>query len=108
MIEFLERKHIEISFKRYLIDAMSAMAMGLFATLIVGVIFRTIGEQAGIDYFVDVIAPNAVRMGGVGIAVAVAIALKAPPLVIYASVVNGFIGSELGAHWCIHSHCRRG
>lgn len=96
MKDFLKRKQIEISFKRYLIDAMSAMAMGLFSTLIVGVIFRTIGEQAGILYFTDVIAPNAVKMGGVGIAIAVAIALKAPPLVIYASAVNGFVGSELG------------
>lgn len=96
MKEFLKRKGVEISFKRYLIDAMSAMAMGLFSTLIVGVIFRTIGEQLGIDYFVEVLAPNAIDMGGVGIAVAVAMSLGAPPLVIYASAVNGYVGSQLG------------
>lgn len=96
MKDFLKRKGIEISFKRYLIDAMSAMAMGLFSTLIIGVIFRTIGEQAQIPYLVDVLAKNAIAVGGVGIAVAVSISLQAPPLVIYASIVNGFIGSALG------------
>ena len=42
---FLKRKDIEISAKRYLQDAMSAMALGLFASLLIGVIFDTIGVQ---------------------------------------------------------------
>lgn len=96
MKAFLKRKDIEISFERYLIDAMGAMAMGLFATLIVGVIFRTIGEQANIPFLIDPIGINAIKMGGAGIAVAVALSLRAPNLVIFASVVNGFVGSALG------------
>lgn len=93
---FLKKKNIEVSFQRYLIDALSFMALGLFATLITGVIFRTIGQRLGIDFFVNVIGPNAMAVAGPGIAVAVALGLKAPPLVLFASVINGFIGYELG------------
>ncbi|MGF7060501.1 PTS transporter subunit IIC [Brassicibacter mesophilus] len=93
---FLERKNIEISFQRYLIDALSYMALGLFATLITGVIFRTIGERLHIPYFVDVIGANAVAVSGPGIAVAVALGLKSPPLVTFASVINGIVGYSLG------------
>lgn len=93
---FLAKKDIEISFERYLIDALSYMALGLFATLITGVIFETVGGKLGISYLVDVLAPKAKAMGGPGIAVAVALGLKAPPLVIFASVINGTVGYELG------------
>lgn len=93
---FLKRKEIEISVQRYLIDALSAMALGLFATLIVGVIFRTVGEQLNIPYFVDVLGKYGAAMSGPGIAVAVAFGLKAPPLVVFASVINGAVGAELG------------
>lgn len=96
MRAFLKRKNIEISFERYLIDAMGAMAMGLFATLITGVILRTIGEQVGISFLTDVLGPEAVELGGAGIAIAVAMSLQAPKLVIYGSVINGMIGSALG------------
>lgn len=93
---FLAKKDIEISFQRYLIDALSYMALGLFATLITGVIFRTIGERLNIPYFIDVIGANAIATAGPGIAVAVALGLKSPPLVLFASVINGFVGYSLG------------
>lgn len=96
MKEFLARKNIEISFERYLIDAMSAMALGLFATLIIGVVFETIGNQLNLPFFADPLGASSKQMGGAGIAVAVAMSLKAPPLVIYSSVVNGLVGSTLG------------
>lgn len=93
---FLARKNIEISFERYFIDALSYMALGLFATLITGVIFETVGGRLGISYLVEVLAPKAKGMAGPGIAVAVALGLKAPPLVVFASVINGAVGYELG------------
>lgn len=96
MKDFFKRKDIEISFKRYLIDAMSAMAYGLFSTLIIGVILRTVGEQFNIKFLIDVAGKSAVSMGGVGIAVAVATSLKAPQFVIFASIVSGYVGSLLG------------
>lgn len=94
--KFLHKKDIEISAQRYLIDAMSYMALGLFATLITGVIFRTMGDLLHIEFFSKTLAPTASSLSGAGIAVAVAMGLKAPPLVIFASVVCGTIGNTLG------------
>lgn len=47
---FLKRKDIVFSAKRYFIDAMGAMAQGLFCTLLVGTILDTIGKQFGIGF----------------------------------------------------------
>ena len=52
---FLKKKDIEISGKRYFIDAMSAMAMGLFSSLLVGTILRTVGQQLHITFLTDTI-----------------------------------------------------
>ena len=45
---FLKRKGVEFSFKRYFVDALGAMGVGLFSSLITGLILRTIGTKAGI------------------------------------------------------------
>ena len=42
--DFLKRKDIEISARRYGIDALGAMAQGLFASLLIGTIISTLGE----------------------------------------------------------------
>ena len=47
---FLKRKDIEISLKRYGIDALGAMAQGLFCSLLIGTILTTIGSQTGWRY----------------------------------------------------------
>ena len=47
---FLKRKDIVFSAKRYFIDAMGAMAQGLFCTLLVGTILNTIGQQFHIGF----------------------------------------------------------
>ncbi len=49
---FLKRKDIEISARRYGIDALGAMAQGLFCSLLIGTIINTVGQQFGIDYLV--------------------------------------------------------
>ena len=46
---FLERKGVEFSFKRYFVDALGAMGVGLFSSLITGLILRTIGTKADPD-----------------------------------------------------------
>ena len=48
MKEFLRKKNIIFSAKRYGIDALGAMAQGLFASLLIGTIISTLGEQLGI------------------------------------------------------------
>lgn len=93
---FLKRKNIEISVQRYLIDTLSFMALGLFGTLIVGSILNTIGGKLGITFLSETIWPIARSMTGPGIGVAVAYGLKAPPLVLFSSVITGAAGAALG------------
>ncbi|MGL4209713.1 MAG: PTS transporter subunit IIC [Candidatus Adiutrix sp.] len=87
-ISFLKRKNIELSVHRYGIEAMGAMALGLFASLLVGMIIQTIGDKAGIQWMVD-FGKMAMSMMGPAIAVAVAFGLKAPPLVLFAATAVG-------------------
>ncbi len=93
---FLKRKNIEISVKRYLIDTLSYMALGLFSTLIIGSILNVIGGKLGITFLTETVWPIARSMTGPGIAVAVAYGLEAPPLVLFASVITGSAGGALG------------
>ena len=51
--EFLKRKDVVFSAHRYGIDAMGAMAQGLFASLLIGTIIKTLGEQIGLQFLVD-------------------------------------------------------
>ena len=50
--EFLKRKDVVFSAHRYGIDAMGAMAQGLFASLLIGTIIKTLGEQIGLQFLV--------------------------------------------------------
>ncbi len=92
---FLQRKNIEISLQRYGIDALSAMAKGLFASLIVGLILDVIGDAAGIELLVE-FGGTAQDMMGPAIGVAVASGLQAPGLVVFTSVITGGAGAALG------------
>jgi uncharacterized membrane protein len=94
-VGFLKRKNIEFSLKRYGIDALGAMALGLFASLIVGLILKVTGEQLGLSFLVD-FGKQAMAMMGPAIGVAVAYGLQAPPLVLFASTITGMAGATLG------------
>lgn len=85
---FLKRKDIEISAKRYGIDALGAMAQGLFASLLIGTIISTIGEQAGIELLVT-IGTYAKAATGAAMAVAIGYALQCPPLVLFSLAAVG-------------------
>ena len=95
MKEFLKKKNIIFSAKRYGIDALSAMAQGLFASLLIGTIISTIGEQTGIEILVTV---GAYAKGATGAAMAVSIgyALQCPPLVLFSLAAVGMAANELG------------
>lgn len=93
---FLKRKNVQISVKRYLVDALGFMALGLFSSLIIGSILNTIGDKLGIPFLTDTIWPLARQMTGPAIGAAIAYGLQAPPLVIFASVMTGALGNELG------------
>ncbi|MDD6307073.1 MAG: PTS sugar transporter subunit IIC [Clostridiales bacterium] len=92
---FLKRKNIEISAKRYFIDALGAMAQGLFASLLIGTIISTLGTQLGIEVLVTV-GNYAKAAVGPAMAVAIGYALQASPLVLFSLAAVGAAANELG------------
>lgn len=96
MNEFLNRKKVNISFKTYFIDAMGAMAYGLFASLLVGTILNTIGQEFNIEFLSKTLWPIVQAATGPAIAVSIAYSLNAPDLVLFSSAVVGVAGYQLG------------
>lgn len=93
---FLEKQNIKPSAKLYFIDAMSAMAMGLFASLLVGTILGVFGKiWTNLTFFSD-ISSYGIAVSGAAMAVAIAFALKAPPLVMYSMLIVGYAANSLG------------
>ena len=123
---FLARKNVVISFKRYGIDAMGAMALGLFASLLIGTIIKTLAENictpglmvslnalsgdpaalakevAGLGgwehacWMLYQIGGFATAVTGAAMAVAIGYALQAPPLVLYSLCAVGQATNVLG------------
>lgn len=93
--EFLHRKNIEVSAHRYGVDALGAMAQGLFASLLIGTIIATAGEQTGLDILVEV-GGFAKSMAGPAMAISIALALKAPALVLFSMLAVGAAANKLG------------
>ena len=95
LVRFLKRKNIEFSAKRYGVDALGAMALGLFGSLLIATIFNAIGLIPGLTFFKTIGAYGA-KAAGPAMAVAIAFALKAPPLVMYSAALVGFAANDLG------------
>lgn len=103
---FLERKNIEISVKRYLVDALGAMAQGLFCSLLIGTIINTAGQQFGWEFLNTPVAAVggvgytvgglATAMSGPAMAAAIGYALKCPPMVLFSLIPVGFAANALG------------
>ena len=107
---FLKKKDIVFTLQRYGIDALGAMAQGLFCTLLVGTILNTIGQQFGISFLNQVIvtigsgegAANytigglASALVGPGIAVSIGFALRCPNLVLFSLIPVGFAANSMG------------
>ena len=122
---FLKRKNVEISFKRYAIDAMGAMALGLFASLLIGTIIKTLAENVGTTGLMAALAAitdtgelaakvaglsmlnrfcwilwqignYATMVTGVAMAAAIGYALNAPPLVLFSLCAVGQATNTLG------------
>ena len=92
---FLKRKNITVSAKKYGIDTLGAMAQGLFATLLIGTIISTIGEQTGLEILVK-IGGYAKAATGPGMAIAIGYSLAAPPLVLFSLAAVGAAANDLG------------
>lgn len=95
MKEFLRRKNIIFSFKRYGVDCLGAMAQGLFCSLLIGTIIKTLGQQTGMEYLVT-IGTYAANMAGPAMAISIGFALQAPPLVLFSLAAVGGAANELG------------
>ncbi len=93
--EFLARKDIVISPQRYLIDALGAMAQGLFCSLLIGTIIKTVGQQTGLALLVD-LGGYATAMSGPAMAIAIGWALHCPPLVLFSLITVGYSANALG------------
>ena len=122
---FLQKKNVEISFKRYAIDAMGAMALGLFASLLIGTIIKTLAENVGTTGLMAALASvtdtgelaakiaglstwnhfcwilwqignYATMVTGVAMAAAIGYALDAPPLVLFSLCAVGQATNTLG------------
>ena len=93
--KFLERKNVVISWKRYFIDAMGAMASGLFASLLIGTIMATLGQQFNIQVLIDM-GGYAKSVSGSAMAVAIGYALEAPNLVLFSMLAIGAAANSLG------------
>lgn len=92
---FLKRKDIEISAKRYGIDALGAMAQGLFCSLLIGTILNTLGTQLSVPFF-NTMGGYASAMSGAAMAVAIGYALHCSPLVLFSLVTVGHSANALG------------
>ncbi len=79
----------------YFVDAMSAMAQGLFASLLVGTIISTLGAQLNLPVLVEV-GGFAKSMAGPAMAIAIGFALKAPALVLFSLTAVGAAANSLG------------
>lgn len=96
MKEFLKRKNVIFSAKRYGIDALGAMAQGLFCSLLIGTIVKTLGQQLDIPFLVQV-GGFCAAMSGPAMAIAIGYALQAPPLVLFSLATVGYAANTLGS-----------
>lgn len=92
---FLKRKNIEITVQRYLINALGAMAQGLFASLLMGTILCTVGTQCDIP-LLNTIGQFAKDAAGPAMAIAIGFALQAPSLVLFSLAAVGIAANALG------------
>ena len=92
---FLNRKSVNITAKASFLDALGAMAFGLFASLLIGTIFTTLGDKLNIPFLLE-IAKYAKQATGAAIGVAIAYSLNAPSLVLFSATVCGIAGNALG------------
>lgn len=95
MKSFLHKKGVTLSPRVYFIEGLSFMALGLFSSLIIGLIIKTIGDQLGLTFFTEM-GVLAMGLMGPAIGAAVSYGLKAPPLVLFSTVVAGAAGAQLG------------
>ena len=92
---YLAEQNIEFSFDRIVIKALSGMAQGLFASLLIGTILGTIGTHCNIA-FLNEISAFTIEIQGAAMAIAIGHAIGCPPLVLFSLATVGFAANYLG------------
>lgn len=92
---FWKRKNIDFSLGRYCTDALGAMAQGLFCSLLIGTILKTLGQQLGVGFLIDA-GEVAMSVAGPAMAVAIGSALKADPMVLFSLAAVGWAANAEG------------
>ncbi len=92
---FFEKKQVKPSLRTYFIDAMGSMALGLFASLLIGTIFDTLFDYTAVSVFGD-LATAATAVTGAALGIAIANALHAPTLVMLCAAAVGYAGNGFG------------
>ena len=88
---------ISIFFKTYIVDALSFMAMGLFCSLILGLIIKQIALIPRFDFLKDIaVLLQSVLVVGGSIGMAISLGLKRAPLVTISAVAVGALGYQFG------------
>ncbi|MCP2040356.1 putative membrane protein [Neisseria sp. HSC-16F19] len=92
---FLRARNIEFSIRRYGVEALNYMTLGLFGSLVIGLILKTVGTWTGLAWLVET---GTLAQSGMGAAIGVAVAygLQAPPMVIFASAIVGTLAVKMG------------
>ena len=93
--DYLKRKDVVFSAQRYGIDALGAMAQGLFCSLLIGTLLNTIGTQFSLPLF-NTLGSYATGVAGPAMAIAIGYALSAPPLVLFSLIAVGKAANDLG------------
>ncbi|MBP0963508.1 MAG: PTS sugar transporter subunit IIC [Oscillospiraceae bacterium] len=91
-------RNVRSIFARYFIDAMSYMAMGLFSSLIIGLIMSQLARIPVLSFlapFAEVVSASSPVVGG-AIGASIAVGLKEKPLVIFSCVAAGAYGYQVG------------
>lgn len=89
----MQTKSKNSSLKDYITKALNGMALGLFSSLIIGLILKQIGELANIPLLIS-FGQAAQFLMGPAIGAGVAYSIAAPPLAIFASLAAGAIGAN--------------
>ena len=92
----MKKSSLGTSFLRgIIVRALSAMAQGLFASLLIGTIIKTIGQQMGLPLVVEA-GSFAMSMAGPAMAISIAYAMHASPLVIFSMAAVGMAANTMG------------
>ena len=85
-------------FRKYLVDALSHMAFGLFCSLIMGLMIGQLSKIPGLDFlaFISEALSAHSPLVGACIGLAIAYGLKCAPLVVISSAVAGALGYQFG------------